>query len=99
MRLYRPSQNSTRNLNNIFRDKHFRNGSKTKIELAVLSFAIVKRLFTLILLIGIVNCYLPLYAGSRSDPDYLIDAWETQQGMPDNSGTAIVQTPEGYLWI
>jgi signal transduction histidine kinase/ligand-binding sensor domain-containing protein len=40
-----------------------------------------------------------LLAGSRSDPDYLIDVWETQQGMPDNSATSITQAPDGYLWI
>ena len=38
-------------------------------------------------------------ASYRSDPDYLIDTWETQQGLPDNSATAIVQDTEGYLWI
>src|SRR6185369_8722490 len=42
---------------------------------------------------------LPLSASSRSDPDYLIDTWEIQQGMPDNSATTIVQAPDGYLWI
>ena len=40
-----------------------------------------------------------LYAGWHADPDYLIDTWEMQQGMPDNSSTSIVQTPDGYLWI
>ena len=40
-----------------------------------------------------------LWGAYRSDPDYLIDTWETQQGLPDNSATAIVQAPDGYLWI
>jgi signal transduction histidine kinase/ligand-binding sensor domain-containing protein/CheY-like chemotaxis protein len=48
-------------------------------------------------------CFLisavPLLAASRSDPEYLIDTWETQQGMPDNSATAIVQSHDGYLWV
>src|SRR5258707_2874621 len=35
----------------------------------------------------------------RSDPDYLIDTWETEDGLPENSATAIVQTPDGYLWF
>jgi signal transduction histidine kinase/ligand-binding sensor domain-containing protein/DNA-binding response OmpR family regulator len=34
-----------------------------------------------------------------SDPEYLIDGWETDQGLPQNSATAIVQTPDGYLWF
>jgi signal transduction histidine kinase/ligand-binding sensor domain-containing protein len=41
----------------------------------------------------------PLAAASQSDPDYLIDTWQIQQGMPDNSATAIVQASDGYLWI
>jgi signal transduction histidine kinase/ligand-binding sensor domain-containing protein/ActR/RegA family two-component response regulator len=40
-----------------------------------------------------------LRAGYRSDPDFLIDTWETQQGLPDNSATSIAQDPLGYLWI
>lgn len=48
------------------------------------------------LLLGLV---MPVFAASHSDPGYLIDSWESQQGLPDNSATAIVQTPDGYLWI
>jgi len=44
-------------------------------------------------------CAWPLHAAFRSDPDYLIETWDIQQGMPDNSATAMVQTPDGYLWI
>ena len=35
----------------------------------------------------------------RSDPDYLIDTWETEDGLPENSATAMVQTADGYLWF
>ncbi|HYE30039.1 MAG TPA: two-component regulator propeller domain-containing protein [Methylomirabilota bacterium] len=35
---------------------------------------------------------------SPSSP-YLIDAWETDDGLPENSATALVQTPDGYLWF
>jgi ligand-binding sensor domain-containing protein len=35
----------------------------------------------------------------RSDPEYLIDTWETEDGLPENSATAMVQTPDGYLWF
>ena len=34
-----------------------------------------------------------------SDPDYLITTWQTEQGLPENSATAMVQTPDGYLWF
>lgn len=35
----------------------------------------------------------------RADPIYLIDTWETEDGLPENSATAMVQTPDGYLWF
>src|ERR1700722_19574586 len=31
--------------------------------------------------------------------DYLTDVWTSENGLPDNSVTAIAQTPDGYLWI
>jgi signal transduction histidine kinase/ligand-binding sensor domain-containing protein len=31
--------------------------------------------------------------------DYIVDAWQTEQGLPDNFINAIAQSPEGYLWI
>lgn len=37
----------------------------------------------------------------RPDPtgEYLITKWETEDGLPENSATAMVQTPDGYLWF
>jgi PAS domain S-box-containing protein len=35
----------------------------------------------------------------RDDPTYLIDTWEMEDGLPENSATAMVQTPDGYLWF
>jgi ligand-binding sensor domain-containing protein len=34
-----------------------------------------------------------------ADPTYLIDTWETEDGLPENSATAMVQTRDGYLWF
>jgi signal transduction histidine kinase/ligand-binding sensor domain-containing protein/CheY-like chemotaxis protein/HPt (histidine-containing phosphotransfer) domain-containing protein len=51
-------------------------------------------LLIVFLLTSGVNAAAPL-----SDPEYLIDNWETDQGLPQNSATAIVQTPDGYLWF
>ncbi|MCX6584641.1 MAG: helix-turn-helix domain-containing protein [Candidatus Aminicenantes bacterium] len=31
--------------------------------------------------------------------EYLVDRWETADGLPGNSVLAITQTPDGYLWI
>ncbi|MCI0744113.1 MAG: PAS domain-containing protein, partial [Verrucomicrobia subdivision 3 bacterium] len=33
------------------------------------------------------------------DPIYRIDTWEIEDGLPDNSATAMAQTPDGYLWF
>jgi hypothetical protein len=30
---------------------------------------------------------------------WLIQTWETADGLPENSATAMVQTPDGYLWF
>jgi PAS domain S-box-containing protein len=35
----------------------------------------------------------------RADPDYLIDTWQTDDGLPENSATAMVQDRDGYLWF
>lgn len=35
----------------------------------------------------------------RGDSDYLIDTWETDDGLPENSATAMVQAADGYLWF
>src|SRR5690348_12014510 len=35
----------------------------------------------------------------RDDTRYLIDTWETEDGLPENTTTAMEQTPDGYLWF
>ena len=45
-----------------------------------------------------------LFAGAarptfRTDPAYLIDTWESEDGLPENSATSMVQTRDGYLWF
>lgn len=32
-------------------------------------------------------------------PDYFPRTWRTEDGLPDNAVTAVVQTHDGYLWI
>lgn len=38
-------------------------------------------------------------AASFHDPDYVIDLWEAEQGVPQQSVTSMVQAPNGYLWF
>ena len=35
----------------------------------------------------------------RASSDYTIDSWQTPDGLPANTVTAISQSPDGYLWI
>jgi ligand-binding sensor domain-containing protein len=56
----------------------------------------------LVMLLAVPGAVVPLAATHqtvRTDPAYLIDTWETEDGLPENSATAMVQTPDGYLWF
>ena len=36
---------------------------------------------------------------AAASTDYLIDVWDTEHNLPSSTVTAIIQTPDGYLWI
>ena len=38
-------------------------------------------------------------AGGAAAEEYLIDAWDSEKGLPDNYATSVVQAPDGYLWL
>lgn len=63
----------------------------------------LNRQSSLCLLCGVSVLLSPSVFGARStfqaDPEYLIDTWETEDGLPENSATAMVQTADGYLWF
>lgn len=31
--------------------------------------------------------------------DYVVSNWQTEQGLPENSATSLVHTPDGHLWF
>jgi ligand-binding sensor domain-containing protein len=33
------------------------------------------------------------------EPEYLVRSWQMEDGLPDSSIKAIVQTRDGYLWL
>jgi len=33
------------------------------------------------------------------ESEYLVETWQTEQGLPDNFVNGIAQTPDGYLWV
>ncbi len=53
---------------------------------------------------SIVNRFAPVgttLSAEQGQPsgEYRIDVWQTSDGLPGNTVTAIQQTPDGYLWI
>ncbi len=53
---------------------------------------------------SLVNRFAPVGTALSSEAgqpsgEYRIDVWQTSDGLPANTVTAIQQTPDGYLWI
>ncbi len=50
--------------------------------------------------IGCLLCVQLAYGAGRPDrPEYLVDAWRMEEGLPHDSVTALLQSREGYLWV
>src|SRR5262245_4324342 len=47
-------------------------------------------------LVGSAVCAVS--AGLATD-EWIIQTWETEHGLPENSATAMVQASDGYLWF
>ena len=39
------------------------------------------------------------FADSKASSDYLVDTWQAEDGLPQNTVTCITQTRDGYLWL
>ena len=71
-----------------------------RIPFASLSFsAIIARLRILL-----VAALLSLAGLTRAEtlpahPNFFQRTWRTENGLPDNAVTAVVQTHDGYLWV
>jgi ligand-binding sensor domain-containing protein/signal transduction histidine kinase len=50
----------------------------------------------LLMLLG--NCALALDPALQPS-QYVLETWQTADGLPENSAVAIARTPDGYLWI
>src|ERR1700690_2813502 len=37
-------------------------------------------------------------AGASGDP-FIVDAWTSKEGLPQNSVISVIQTRDGYLWL
>src|SRR5271169_2372243 len=40
-----------------------------------------------------------LFRAAAAGPDYSIQNWQIEDGLPQNSINAVIQTREGYLWL
>jgi signal transduction histidine kinase/ligand-binding sensor domain-containing protein len=51
--------------------------------------------------LAILTCLALLACTSASTPaqEYGFDVWTTANGLPQNTVTGVVQTPDGYLWL
>jgi len=64
--------------------------------------AVVGLIFVLLYLVYLPAAYAqgtPALDPHKALTQYLIDAWTVDDGLPQGSVIAIVQTPEGYLWL
>lgn len=53
---------------------------------------------------SLVNRFVPMGTSLSAEPgttstEYRIDVWQTSDGLPGNTVTALQQTQDGYLWI
>ncbi len=51
-----------------------------------------------VLLLVTGNCALALDP-TLQPSQYVLDTWQTPEGLPQNSAKALARTPDGYLWI
>lgn len=53
----------------------------------------------LILALLAVNLHGQTPASPASAPEFLVDHWDSEDGLPQNAVIAITQTRDGYLWL
>ena len=63
-----------------------------------------RKLWQVISLCKIFTLFLPCLclvavADGPKLPNYFLRSWNTENGLPDNAVTTVVQTHEGYLWL
>jgi PAS domain S-box-containing protein len=60
-------------------------------------FCLTCLFFTNAIILPISLFVVPAYA--KSTPQYITTVWQAEQGLPQNSVTAMLQDHQGYLWI
>lgn len=49
--------------------------------------------------LGLVFSVLIAHAAAQARDDYNTTTWQTEDGLPNNGVLAILQSPNGYLWV
>ena len=49
--------------------------------------------------VSVVSAAVPTSPIEYLQSEYIVDVWQTEQGLPDNFLNDIAQTPDGYIWI
>lgn len=49
--------------------------------------------------VGLLLCALGSAVAADLPPRYDLRVWQTDEGLPQNTVTALAQTPDGYLWV
>jgi len=59
----------------------------------------IRRLSCNALSAGLITLSLVSAEGAATASAWHPRVWQTEEGLPENSVTGVVQTPEGYLWV
>ncbi len=54
------------------------------------------------MILGIINSIFVVFdcrADLPGEPDYLVQNWQVENGLPQNSVNAVIQTHDGYIWF
>ena len=77
----------------------FAGDSSSEHHLPAFHFLLNKLVAVALCLASLLGTPRGLPGATFADSEFLIDSWQTEQGLPENSATAMVQTPDGYLWF
>lgn len=69
------------------------------VSVSVAKLSAVARILLAALILFVTSAPASALDPSKAITQYLQDIWQTKDGLPQNTITAIAQTPDGYLWL
>src|SRR5687768_7409970 len=52
-----------------------------------------------LLIVGLVPAQTMALTPSKAPSQYVLDSWQLDRGLPQNSPLSLAQTRDGYLWV